>query len=80
NFLSRLLLTGTHLYLAVEEWRRRHGAELREWLDAWGEFEALNALGNYAYENSDHTFPEFVVEKTGVSTDTPQRAGLLVFC
>jgi hypothetical protein len=35
NFLSRLLLTGTRLYLAVEEWRRRHGAELREWLDAW---------------------------------------------
>jgi DNA mismatch repair ATPase MutS len=28
-------------------------------LEAWGEFEALNALGNYAHENRDHTFPLF---------------------
>ena len=28
-------------------------------MDAWGEFEALNALANYARENPDSTFPEF---------------------
>jgi DNA mismatch repair ATPase MutS len=61
-FLSRALLGGTQLCMAVEQWRRQHGAELREWLEAWGEFEALNALGNYAHENRDHTFPEFSEE------------------
>ena len=29
------------------------------WFGAWAEFEALNTLANYNYENPDHTFPEF---------------------
>ena len=58
-FLSRALLGGTQLCMTVEQWRTLHGAELRIWLEAWGEFEALNSLGNYAHENRDHTFPEF---------------------
>ena len=36
-----------------------HGEALRTWLRAWAEFEALNALAAYGYENPDHTFPEF---------------------
>jgi hypothetical protein len=56
---SRILLGGTQLCMAVEYWRVQHGAALRGWLDAWGEFEALNALGNYAHENRDNAFPEF---------------------
>jgi MutS domain V len=61
-FLSRALLAGTQGCMALEEWRRKYGAELRGWLDSWGEFEALNALGSYAHENRDHTFPEFSAE------------------
>ncbi|HEY1496285.1 MAG TPA: hypothetical protein VGF49_17155 [Candidatus Solibacter sp.] len=58
-FLSRALLGGTQLCMAVEQWRMKYGADLRIWLEAWGEFEALNSLGNYAHENREHTFPEF---------------------
>ena len=32
------------------------------WLQAWAEFEALNALAAHAYENPDNAFPEFVDE------------------
>lgn len=56
---SRVLLVGTHLCLAIEQWRREHGESLKTWLQAWGEFEALNALAAYGYENPDNTFPEF---------------------
>lgn len=56
---SLVLLAGTQLCLATERWRAQHGPALRRWLEAWSEFEALNALANYAYENPDHTFPEF---------------------
>jgi hypothetical protein len=56
---SLVLLTGTQLCIAVEQWRRRHGQSLRIWLQAWAEFEALNALATYGYENPEHTFPEF---------------------
>jgi hypothetical protein len=61
-FLSRVLLSGTQGCMALEEWRRQHGVELRDWLDAWSEFEALNALGSYAHENPEHTFPELSTE------------------
>jgi DNA mismatch repair ATPase MutS len=55
---SLVLLAGTQLCIAVEQWQREHGPSLRTWLDAWAEFEALNALAAYGYENPDNTFPE----------------------
>lgn len=61
---SLLLLAGTQLCMAIESWRMQHGEALRGWLEAWGEFEALNALANYAQENEDNTFPEFSAEDT----------------
>jgi MutS domain V len=55
---SLLLLAGTQLCIAVERWQRKHGASLRTWLETWAEFEALNALAAYGYENPGNTFPE----------------------
>src|SRR6202011_4511130 len=60
---SLLLLAGTQLCMAIEHWRMQHGDALRAWMDAWGEFEALNVLANYAQENPDSAFPEFSVEE-----------------
>jgi hypothetical protein len=59
NFGFLLLLGKKQLGMAIEHWRNRHGDALRDWLNAWGTFEALNALANYARENPDNTFPEF---------------------
>ena len=53
---------GTQLCMAIERWRSQHGESLRSWLQAWAEFEALNALAGYAYENPDNAFPEFADE------------------
>jgi DNA mismatch repair ATPase MutS len=55
---SRLLLVGTQLCIAIEQWRAEHGEALRIWLEVWAEFEALNALAGYGYENPENTFPE----------------------
>jgi hypothetical protein len=52
-----LLIATTQLCMAVERWRKQYGAALRDWLQAWSEFEALNALANYAQENPDSAFP-----------------------
>jgi DNA mismatch repair ATPase MutS len=46
--------------MAIEQWRVAHGESLRIWLHTWAEFEALNALAAYGYENPENTFPEFV--------------------
>ena len=56
---SRALAAGTQLCMAIEQWRTEHAGSLRLWLQAWAEFEALNALATYSFENPDHTVPEF---------------------
>jgi len=56
---SMWLLLGTQSALAIESWRLRHREELRRWLDAWSEFEALNSMACYAYENPEDAWPEF---------------------
>jgi len=53
-----VVMLGTQVSAAVESWRIRHGAALAEWLEAWAEFEALNCLAAYSYENPNHVFPE----------------------
>jgi hypothetical protein len=54
------LAVGTQLVLAVERWRALHQNSFEQWLDAWAEFEALNALACYAYECPDDSFPELL--------------------
>ncbi len=60
HYPSMLLAVGTQLALAVEDWRAEHQSNFNSWLDAWAEFEALQALATYAYERPAHIFPEFV--------------------
>ena len=49
-----------HCAFAVESWRARYGAPVPEWLRSVGEFEALSALGTYAYEHPADVYPELV--------------------
>jgi MutS domain V len=61
---SRLLLAGTQLCIAIEQWRAEHGVALKIWLESWAEFEALNAMAAYGYENPENAFPEFSSDDT----------------
>ena len=47
------------LVFAAERWQREFGSSIRGWLDAVGEFEALNALAGFAYEHPEYVFAEF---------------------
>jgi DNA mismatch repair ATPase MutS len=58
--ISALLLLGTQLAFAVENWRRRCGPAVNEWLEAVAECEALTALATYAAEHPRDPFPEIV--------------------
>ena len=55
-----LLLWGTHVAYAIENWRKRSGAAIARWLAAVGQFEALCALAGYAWENASDPFPEIL--------------------
>jgi hypothetical protein len=61
---SFFLCLGTQLALGVESWCSVHGANLALWLDAWAEFEALNAIACYAHEHPGDVFPEIVENAT----------------
>jgi hypothetical protein len=60
GLIAPLLLWSTQFAYAIENWRRRCGPEIEKWLAHFGEFEALCALGGYAYEHLDDPFPEIV--------------------
>lgn len=55
---SLLLMGGTQLAIAIDAWRGKHQTDLIDWLDAFGEFEALNSIAGYAFENPDSTTPD----------------------
>ncbi len=57
---SLLLAVGTQLALAIDDWRGKNREDFLRWLDAWAEFDALNALACYAYEHPDDVFPELL--------------------
>ncbi len=60
--VAGLLLWGTQLAFALEDWRRRCGPRIREWVAVVAEAEALCALSAFAYENPSHVWPQLLEE------------------
>lgn len=60
--LAYLLMWGTQMAHAIEQWRAIAGPAIARWLNVVGEFEALCSLAAYGYENPDDPFPEIVAE------------------
>jgi hypothetical protein len=56
--LSYALLWGTQFTMAIDQWHRRYGNRMLDWLAALGEFEALNSLAAYTFEHPLDPFPE----------------------
>jgi hypothetical protein len=57
---AALVLWKTRLAIAVDAWRVATGPRIAGWLAAVGEFEALESLAAYAFENPDDPFPDVV--------------------
>jgi hypothetical protein len=57
---SLLTAAGCQAAIAVAEWKRTYATSMRQWLDVWAEFEALNALATYAFENPEDAWPELL--------------------
>jgi len=54
------------LAYAADAWRRRHGRQLRDWVDAIGEMEALLSVAGYSYEHPEYPFAEIIEGSDGV--------------
>jgi hypothetical protein len=66
-----LQLLGPHVALAVDRWRRQHGAHVRVWIETVAQCEALSSLSAYRYEHAADPFPEVI------STDAATSAHAL---
>jgi hypothetical protein len=62
--LSMPFLWGTHLAWTIEAWRARHGRDIRAWLEAVAEVEALSSLSAFKFEHPRDPFPEIVTTGT----------------
>ena len=58
--LTVALGMGTHVAITLDAWKARFDEPMRQWLEAWGEFEALLALATYAAEHEENVWPELV--------------------
>lgn len=63
NPLGAMLINGAsmyhvHILRRLYNWKAKHTANITNWLNVIGEFEALNSLANYAANNVDFVFPE----------------------
>jgi DNA mismatch repair ATPase MutS len=63
NFVTALLFNGTflfnvHVLKSMIAWKKDHAEVLEEWLEVIGEFEMLNSLANFSYNNPDFVYPE----------------------
>jgi hypothetical protein len=63
NFVTALLFNGTflfnlHVLKSMIAWKKEHAEVLEEWLEVIGEFEMLNSLANFAYNNPEFAYPE----------------------
>lgn len=62
NFVTALLFNGTflfnlHVLKSMIAWKKEHAEVLEEWLEVIGEFEMLNSLANFAYNNPEFAYP-----------------------
>ena len=58
--LSLLLAAGTQAAISIADWKRKNATAMQEWLAAWAEFEALNAIATYAFEHPQDAWPELL--------------------
>lgn len=62
NLITASLFNGTflfnfHVLKALLKWKEEHAEALEDWLAVIGEFEKLNSLANFSYNNPDFVFP-----------------------
>lgn len=62
NFVTAIVFNGTflfnlHVLKSLIQWKKDHAEALEDWLEVIGEFEVLNSLANFAYNNPEFVYP-----------------------
>lgn len=57
-FLNGFFLSHIHTLRGFRKWKYYHAKKIMQWLDIIGEFEAVNSVANFSFNNPDFSFPE----------------------
>ena len=62
NFVTAIVFNGTflfnlHVLKSLIQWKNDHADALENWLEVIGEFEMLNSLANFSYNNPEFVYP-----------------------
>ena len=62
NFVTAVVFNGTflfnlHVLKSLIQWKKDHAEALENWLEVIGEFEMLNSLANFSYNNPEFVYP-----------------------
>jgi len=57
-FLNGFFLSHIHTLRGFRKWKYNHSKKIMKWLDVIGEFEAMNSVANFSFNNPDFSFPE----------------------
>ncbi|RVT71213.1 DNA mismatch repair protein [Flavobacterium sufflavum] len=63
NLVTATVFNGTflfnfHVLKSLLKWKKEHSEALEDWLIVIGEFEKLNSLANFSYNNPEFAYPE----------------------
>ncbi len=63
NVMGAIILNGVFLYHIhilsnLLNWKKKYSKQIKEWLEIIGEFETLNSLANFSYNNPTFIFPD----------------------
>ena len=58
TLFNGILLYNLHTLRSLYKWKAEHRTKITAWLDIIGEIEQLNSFANFAYNNTDFTYPE----------------------
>lgn len=53
-------LWDVHYLLRLERWRKQHGSNLSQWVNALGDLEAINSLAGFAFAHPIYATPDIV--------------------
>ncbi|PCI94608.1 MAG: DNA mismatch repair protein [Flavobacteriales bacterium] len=58
GLFNGVILYHLHTLRSLYKWKSAHRTKITAWLDVIGEIEKLNSFANFAYNNTDFTYPE----------------------
>lgn len=67
--INGLFLFHVHILFKLDQWKSAHKKEVLDWLEICGEFESLNSLATFHYNNPETNFPGINKEEGLMAVD-----------